>query len=180
MIARAVSWLACVGLVSIGVRVVVPVDTAQRETDADARQLLEIFLRTYAENDKTAKYDVAFVDLNGDGSREAVVYLEGRYLCGSGGCHTLVFRSDRSSYRLVSDIPITWPPIRVLEGTTNGWRDLRVWVRGGGLDAHEAVLPFDGTTYPKNPSMPPAREMRGNMPGQILISGDATGTPVYR
>ena len=115
MIARALSCLACIGLVSIAVRVVVPVDTAQRETDGDARRLLEIFLRSYAENDRTATYDVAFVDLNGDGSREAVVYLEGRYLCGSGGCHTLVFRYDRSSYRLISDIPITWPPIRLLD-----------------------------------------------------------------
>ena len=179
MIARALSCLACIGLVSIAVRVVVPVDTAQRETDGDARRLLEIFLRSYAENDRTATYDVAFVDLNGDGSREAVVYLEGRYLCGSGGCHTLVFRYDRSSYRLISDIPITWPPIRLLDGRTNGWRDLSVWVRGGGLSGYEAVLPFVGNTYPQNPSVSPAQQMRGNMPGEVLIPGGA-GTAVYR
>ena len=178
--ARAVSWLACIGLVSIGVRVVVPVISAQGETDGDARRRLEIFLRTYAENDRTATYDVAFVDLNGDGSREAVVYLEGRYLCGSGGCHTLVFRYDRSSYRLISDIPITWPPIRLLDGTTNGWRDVSVWVRGGGLRGHEVVLPFDGNTYPTNPSMPPARETSGNMSGEGLISVNARRTPGYR
>ena len=176
--ARALSCLACIGLVSIAVGVVVPVDSAQRETDGDTRRLLEIFLRSYAENDRTATYDVAFADLNGDGSREAVVYLEGRYLCGSGGCHTLVFRYDRSSYRLISDIPITRPPIRLLEGTTNGWRDLSVWVSGGGLSGHEAILPFDGNSYPTNPSMSPAREMRGNMPGEVLIS--AAGTAVYK
>jgi len=176
MTTRALSCLACIGLVSIAV--VVPVGAAQRETDGDTRRLLEIFLRTYAENDQTAKYDVAFVDLNGDGSREAVVYLEGRYLCGSGGCHILVFRYDRSSYRLISDIPITRPPIRLLEGTTNGWRDLSVWVSGGGLSGHEAILPFDGNSYPTNPSMSPAREMRGSMPGEVLIS--AAGTAVYK
>jgi hypothetical protein len=141
---------------------------------------MEIFLRSYAENDRTATYAVAFVDLNGDGTREAVVYLEGRYLCGSGGCNTLVFRYDRSSYFLVSAISITWPPIRLLEGTTNGWRDLSVWVRGGGLGGYEAVLPFDGKTYPTNPSMSPARETSGDLPGEVLISGNGSGTAVYR
>ena len=179
MTTRALSCLACVGVVSIAIGVVVPVNSAQRETDGDARRLLEIFLRSYAENDRTATYNVAFVDLDGDGSREAVVYVEGRYLCGSGGCHTLVFRSDRSSYRLISAIPMTWPPIRVLEGTTNGWRDLSVWVRGGGLSGYEALLPFDGHSYPTNPSMSPAREIRGTMPGEVLISGGA-GTAVYK
>src|ERR1041385_8331670 len=46
--------------------------------------------------DKTTRYFAAFVDLNGDGKPEAVVYLSGRLWCGSGGCHTLILERRAS------------------------------------------------------------------------------------
>ncbi|MGO9084177.1 MAG: YybH family protein [Candidatus Sulfotelmatobacter sp.] len=63
------------------------------------------------------------------------------------------------------------PPIRVLETKTNGWHDLSVVVAGGGvLSAYEAKLSFDGTTYPTNPSTPPATRLLETAPGKVVIA----------
>lgn len=73
-------------------------------------------------------------------------------------------------------MPITQLPIRLLPGRSHGWRDIGVFVRGGGiLPGYHARLSFDGRAYPSNPLMPPARRLRAAGPGRILIS-DATPT----
>jgi hypothetical protein len=126
-------------------------------------------------------YKVAFVDLNADNSPEAVVYVEGREWCGSGGCNTLILRRDGSSYRIVTATTITRPPIRVLQSRSHGWRDLSIWVEGGGNPrGYEALLPFDGKTYPSNPSVSPARPIRGNIPGEVLISRESADARLYK
>jgi hypothetical protein len=63
------------------------------------------------------------------------------------------------------------PPIRVLNTTTNGWKDLAVTVSGGGVTRpYEARLRFDGVRYPANPTVPPAEAVAGPAPGgQILM-----------
>jgi hypothetical protein len=44
--------------------------------------------------DETTMFSYAFVDLNGDGKDEAIVYLTGRSWCGTGGCNTYVLTRD--------------------------------------------------------------------------------------
>ena len=44
------------------------------------------------------------------------------------GCKTLALVPSESSFRIVSRIPLTRLPIRVLGSKSNGWHDLRVWV----------------------------------------------------
>ncbi len=57
---------------------------------------------------------------------------------------------------------------------TKGWRDLTVLVSGGGIvPGYRAILPFDGREYPSNPTMAPAREMRGASAETALL-GDST------
>lgn len=71
-------------------------------------------------------------------------------------------------------------PIRVLESTANGWHDLGVWVQGGGIQpGYEAALSFDGRTYPRNPTVAPARRLE-HPKGKILILRGAEGLPLYR
>ena len=84
------------------------------------------------DNDKAARYFDALVDLDGDGKKEAIVYLVGRTWCGSGGCPTLVLVRNGVGWKLLQYITITRPPIRVLSSTSHGWHDLSVWVQGGG------------------------------------------------
>lgn len=124
----------------------------------------------------------AGVDLNGDGQREIVVYAYGPMLCGTGGCDTVVLEPAGDGFRVVSEISVTRPPVRVLPGTTNGWHDLLVRVSGGGLpEGYDAELRFDGTTYPDNPTVPPAEPATDTEGAQTLIpeySDFAEGTPV--
>ncbi len=130
--------------------------------------------------DRMTRYVAAFVDLNGDGIPEAVVYLMGQRWCGSGGCTMLVLARDDSSYRVITKIPITRLPIRVLTRASHGWRSLGVRVQGGGIvTGYEAELAFDGATYPENPSTPPARPLAGAVEGGILLSSAQHGESLY-
>jgi len=142
---------------------------------------LKKFLQNYDDgDDKTTRYLSAFVDLDGDGKNEAIVYLMGDTSCGSGGCNTLVLAREGAAWKVVNNITITRPPIRVLSSTSHGWRDISVWVRGGGiLPGYEARLSYNGKSYPGNPSVPPASPLRGKVEGIIVIPSIEGGTPLY-
>jgi hypothetical protein len=159
----------------------------QRHSSAGTADLfLRKFLRTYLKDsvlgeDKTTRYSSATVDLGGNRVRETVVYVSGQYWCGSGGCTLLVLKSKGTSYEVVGRTSITRLPIRVLAGKTNGWRDIGVRVQGGGIQpGYEAQLSFDGTSYPRNPTIPPAKRIPGRTPGRVLIPSMAHGAPLYR
>jgi hypothetical protein len=157
-------------------------DGAPRRADP-AMESLRAYLRADLFDPHDAGPDTraatALVDLDGDGRREAIVYVSGSTMCGSGGCHLLILTRAGASWREVARTAITWPPIRVLSARTRGWRDIGVFVAGGGiLPGYEAVLKFDGRRYPPNPSMVPRR--RGPPPpGRTVIGRDGPGAPVY-
>lgn len=114
-------------------------------------------------------YRVTEVDLNGDGEREIVAYVETRGFCGSGGCKLLILQRRPTGPTAVMDTTITWAPVRVLSTSSHGWRDIGVRVGGGGLKPHEVALKFDGTRYPGNPSLSPVRPVKNGARGHVLI-----------
>jgi len=153
---------------------------ATAEEDEIRRFLVEQFQEPGFSNDKTTKYSYAEVDLNGDGVKEVVVYLTGRDWCGTGGCNTFILARAGSSYKIVTEMTITRPPIRVLANSTHGWHNIGVWVVGGGIQpGYEAELPFDGKTYPTNPSVPPARRAGTKAKGKVVIASSAEGKLLY-
>ncbi|MDR6627895.1 hypothetical protein [Caulobacter segnis] len=111
-------------------------------------------------------YASAQADLNGDKALEVFVYATGRETCGSGGCNLYVLSPKGAGYRVVLRASVAQAPIRRLASGTRGWRDIGVFVSGGGAKPREARLRFNGEHYPGNPSMAPAS---GNPPGEILI-----------
>lgn len=116
------------------------------------------------------RYFRSFVELNGDGRDEAIAYLVGPQVCGSGGCDTFVFSETDAGYRLVCEIGLTRPPIYAAPDKTNGWRDLVVFVAGGGiLPGHFVRLRFDGNRYPGNPTVAPATRVKGRPRGTVLV-----------
>ena len=179
------TWTACCALL-----LVTCVTQGQEQPAAPSlarAESLRAFLQDYVREDslqvkRTIRYLDAFVDINDDGKQEAIVYLSdstGTY-CGSGGCPTLVLAPQGSSFRVVAHILITRPPIRVLSGSSHGWRSLGVWVQGGGIQpGYEAELQFDGKSYPTNPSVSPARPLAANAAGKIVIPQGADGTLLY-
>jgi hypothetical protein len=158
---------------------------AQRQPSSRKEDSLKTFLQDYlgapsSADDKTTRYFSGFVDLNDDGTEEVVVYLVGDGWCGSSGCTTLIVAPRGSSYKVVTKITITRPPVRVLTTKSNGWHDIAAQVQGGGIiRAYEAKLSFDGRTYPRNPSTPPARRLVGKVAGEVVVPLTGDGTPLY-
>lgn len=133
-----------------------------------------------ADRDPTALYSASFADLDGDGRKEALVYVSGRTMCGSGGCSLFILTPRGRSWRLVARTTITWPPIRLLATRRNGWRDIGVFVRGGGIrPGYEAALSFDGAKYPSGPGVPPARPNAGKAGGWTVIGSERPGRRLY-
>lgn len=126
----------------------------------------------------STKYVAAFHDLDGNGSVDAIVYLVGPSVCGSGGCNTIVL-SYNHGWSKVSTIHLTRPPIMILDKKYHGWHSISVNVSGGGiLHPYSAELNFDGRSFPSNPTMPPA--IRINEPkGDIAISSLRGARNIY-
>ena len=146
---------------------------------------LKTFLQEYvggppSDDQKSTRYFTALVDLNNDGIQEAIVYLTGNGWCGSGGCTTLVLVHDRGPWSVVTRIMITRPPIMILNHSSNGWRDLGVWIQGGGIQpGYEAVLRFNGRTYPTSSANPHVMRMAIKAAGKVIISRSDEGELLY-
>lgn len=137
--------------------------------DAHAGDLLGSAVRAALDGDWEARYFEAQVDLNGDGTPEAIAYVAGPMVCGTGGCPLFVFATGPDGYRLVSRLSVVRLPVRLGPGSTNGWRNLVVGIGGGGLAAGQAELKFDGTAYPTNPTVPPAEPVTDVAGSELLI-----------
>jgi len=123
-----------------------------------------------------ARYSVALSDLNGDDRPEALIYAMATTgggqadLCGSGGCALYVLSLSTTGYQQVTNVSISRPPVRVLPTVTHGWHDISVFVAGGGIiSGYEARLSFNGSTYPSNPSAPPATRLT-DATGKVVIA----------
>jgi hypothetical protein len=183
MIGNGEAWFDDKGLAVLNIPTD-PHEAASRSSSVEIENLKK-FLREYEGNsvsaeEKTTRYAAGFVDLKDDGKQEAIVYFIGAKWCGSGGCSCLILAPDGSSYKVITKTTVTQLPIRVLPTKTNGWHDLAVAVAGGGIQpGYEARLKFNGTTYPSNPTVPPAEELRTKVEGKTVIPADATGTALY-
>jgi hypothetical protein len=85
-----------------------------------------------------------------------------------------VLTPTSSSYKVICEVSISSPPIRVLTTKTKGWSDLAVHIRGG-----DAKLTFDGKTYPENPTVPPAIRLRHQVAGKTIIPSTNQALPLY-
>jgi len=131
----------------------------------------------------SVRYFYNTVDLNNDNIAETIVHLVGGFTCGTGGCTTLVFRSDGTRLELISHLTLTNNPILVSHQTTNGWRDLVLYVSGGGAKTSYHRLRFTGNSYPDNPSVEPVLERDAVIKGDAYIANKIlfdTPAPILR
>ena len=110
-------------------------------------------LRNGTGDESVPGYRWSKANLNGDDEPDAVVLLIDAEFCGSGGCTMLAFEGKAGGYEFASLVTVTREPVYLLRETRYGWHTLSVLVAGGGLDAHQALLRFDGEKYPKNPTL---------------------------
>ncbi|MDP4549372.1 hypothetical protein Q9251_00590 [Alkalihalobacillus macyae] len=95
------------------------------------------------------------VDLNDDQTPETFVYLVGPMVCGTGGCSALLLEENDEGYTVKSRFSLVRTPVIIQYETTNGWKDILMYVTGGGIEPAYHKLKFDGETYPSNPSVQP-------------------------
>lgn len=160
-----------------------PVQAAAQNSSAREENLKK-FLQNYDGNpispdERTTRFAAVFVDLKDDGAEEAIVYLIGPRWCGSGGCSCLILVPDGSSFKIITKMTVTQPPILVLSQKTNGWHDLGVGVGGGGIPSAHARLRFNGKKYPGNPTVPPSQRLPKSAKGKVVIPADTSGAPLY-
>lgn len=122
----------------------------------------------------STRYTYDRVDLNDDGAPEALVYLMGSYTCGSGGCMMLILEPAGQSYKMVSQMTLVNPPVVIAQDKTAGWKDLMIFVKGGGATPHYARLQFDGSSYPSNPSIAPALPSEASLSGTAILTEKLT------
>jgi len=139
------------------------------QTPADAT--LEAKLRTmYSSDDGEVRYFLKWFDLNGDGVPEAIVHVSGPGVCGTSGCDTHIFAKRGNGYALISTIGLSRPLVIAGPRRSHGWRNLIVFVVGGGIvRGYYVELRFNGKTYPDNPTVKPAKQLTGRPRGAVLI-----------
>lgn len=142
------------------------------ETERDIK-LEEAFSKVFdlKRGEDKVHYYYNRVDLNNDNIPETFVYLTGPLLCGTGGCSGLIFTQADSEYKLLSRFSLVRTPVIISDTTTNGWKDIIMYVAGGGIKGGYKRLTFDGVTYPLNPSIQPDVK-KGKIKGIGIISDD--------
>lgn len=136
-------------------------------THAD-RALSEWVRQRYEFQGEMPNFESGRIDLNGDGRPEVLVYVTGRNWCGTGGCNMAVLRDTEAGFEVVGDLTVVRPPIGVFHSTSNDWRDLAVWIGGGGMEnPGMARVPFVQGKYVSNPTIEPAE--RSDEPFETVI-----------
>ena len=114
-----------------------------------------------------------------NGKGEDVVYVAGQRWCGSGGCTLLILEPAKLTFKVLGRVTIAQLPVRLLSSKKHGRPDIGVTVRGGGIqEGYEAVLSFNGKSYPRNPSLPPARKAT-EAQGKVIIANTEGSVPLY-
>ncbi|MFZ0747372.1 MAG: hypothetical protein WAM85_23410 [Terracidiphilus sp.] len=156
---------------------------SNRDLSHSEAMKVNTFLRAYLNDPyydyKSTRYIAVPASLEGH-TRDVIVYFTDQRSCGSGGCTTLILAPDNaSSYRVVTSITAAWRPIRILNTLSNGWRDIGVWVQGGGIrPGYEAILSYDGKSYPRNPTVAPAKKSKGDE-GTIILDKTNVEVPLF-
>jgi hypothetical protein len=156
---------------------------SERRRDVDVERFVAQRAADLDPGETVLRYQFNRVDLNGDGTPEVLLRIDGPRTCGTGGCSLFVLRMTAVGYEEVSRTTLTWAPIVVSEHRTGGWNDLVLWQRAD--PPREAsrymLLEFDGTGYPENPSMEPARLLETPVEGVAYLSDrDAQGIEYRR
>lgn len=102
-----------------------------------------------------SRYQYALFDLNGDGLRDGIVYIEGPYgyWCGTEGCALLILKARADGFTPESLIRRVRNPVYVSRTRHNGWSDLAVRVAAGEEKAEHVLLRHDGRGYPEPPKL---------------------------
>jgi hypothetical protein len=149
-------------------------------------EALKEFLRSYlnpgpGDHKETIRITVVSVKTEDKAGEEEIVYISGPQglWCGTGGCNMLIVEPFQSSFKVLGNERGVQLPIRLLPSKEYGHPDIGVQVSGGGIEVpYEAILSFNGTNYPENSALPPARPVKG-IEGKRIITTTEHSVPLY-
>ena len=125
-----------------------------------------------------AKLLSATVDLDGDGTLEALGYLIDPMFCGTGGCDLYVLGQKDGKWTVLGEIGPSQLPIYKLPTATGGWADLGVRVAGGGMKAALMKVPHGADGYAPNPTVPPATTTTADGATQLIADDYEKAVPL--
>ena len=146
----------------------------QRDIKLEKALIKEFELDRYQDS---TRYYYNKVDLNGDGIPEIFAYVVGPYVCGTGGCSAVIYKQEGEEYNLLARFSLVNNPIIISKNKTKGYRDIIMNVYGGGIESFFALLKYDGTSYPSNPSTQPKVEPETKVEGIAIIADDISKNP---
>lgn len=124
----------------------IPVLCGASDISEDLNKAIKEHLKSI---NKAPPHKYVLIDINNDSKKDAVVLLNDRNYCGSGGCNLYIFQRTNSGFKYISKSMITKPPISLLNSKKHGWNTLVV--NTGGIGA--VLMEFNGSRYPLNPSL---------------------------
>lgn len=150
---------------------------AGKVDDVELRKAIDRYRIVKQRGEST--YDIAGVDLTGDGRPEALVLFTGGDWCQKTGCSLVVFQKEQMGYKPVSHITSARGPVLVGRDSNFGWRELIVKTGGGGAPQRDVRLVFAGKGYPGNALLQPeaTRDMVGQAQQILVESPVATASP---
>ncbi|MAZ76578.1 MAG: hypothetical protein CMH31_04665 [Micavibrio sp.] len=97
-------------------------------------------------------YDIARVDLDRDGKRDALVLMKTphTYWCDWGGCPMLAFQARGKGFKFISRTENVRGPVFVSHDKSSDWRKIITRASGTHISDRNVVLTFNGLTYPQN------------------------------
>ena len=97
-------------------------------------------------------YDIARVDLDRDGKRDALVLMKTphTYWCDWGGCPMLTFHARGSKIKFISRTENVRGPVFVSQDKSSKWRKIIMRTSGTNISDRNVVLTFNGVAYPPN------------------------------
>lgn len=141
-------------------------------SSAEFEPMVDEALRTYFassnQDPSGTRYRWLTYDLNNDGQKELLVQLD---WCGSGGCTLLIFNNINTMWQFNSRITLVQTPLNLGTQSHGDWRDLVMFVSGGGAIPNQHTLKFDGNKYPLNPSNAPIANYDEISPIQLFADG---------
>ncbi|GEN53185.1 hypothetical protein [Halobacillus faecis] len=123
-------------------------------------------------SEENIRYYYNRIDLNNDGEQEVFVFLVGPLVCGTGGCSAVILKEQEGAYQVLSRFSLVRNPVIVSNTTTKAYRDLIMYVTGGGMEDFFAQVKFDGKTYPLNPSVQPKVTPGTKVEGVAIVADD--------
>jgi hypothetical protein len=121
---------------------------------------------------KDVRHVVERIDLNGDGTEDALVLLQSRRHCSARGCTLLVFERVGHAFELHSRLLLGRTPLIATESHTGGWRDLVAPMTSPTAGMRLMVVKHTARGYPDDPAQLAAVPATREVHGRVLFSDD--------